>query len=170
MNIQKFLSISLLFLSVTAQAKTIQVGGESTRSHAQTPPCWATSVQPIIFINGFQSGLQPNLTLAMGLTANADGSVCGSCPPNGKALMSAEETAEKPENEKPVMVWYKDPKTNKKIIVNGKHNDLDEDGNLQWQKIHARNHDCSQGQYLQLRNPCDCIVTSGAYVPLNGGN
>lgn len=170
MNIQKFLLISFLFLSVTAQAKTIQVGGEPTRSQEQTAPCWNTSAQPIIFINGLQTGQQPNLTLAMRLTANAGGSVCGGCPPAGKVLTSTEKAAEKNQNEKPVMVWYKEPKTNKKIIVNGKHNDLDEEGNLQWQKIHARNHDCSQGQHLQLRNPCNCIVTPGAYVPLNGEN
>ncbi len=162
MDIQKIIAIGLLFLAGSVDAKTIQVGGEQARPQDLTNPCQIAPLQPIIFINGVQHGHQPNASVALGLMPNAGGVVCGNCVSAAGPSPSTEKQVDKPENDKPVMVWYKEPKTNKKIIVNGKYNDLDEKGNLQWQKIHSRNRDCVQGS----ERHCNCISSSGVYVPV----
>ncbi len=160
MDIRNTVLISLFFfvgtvLVGTVNAKTIQVGGD--KIHAQEKPnrCWSTAIQPVVFLNGLQGGQQRSVAVALGLSVNNCGNPCEGKASAADASSSSDTSVE---NDKPIMVWYKDPKSNHSIIVNGRANHRDDVGNIQWQQIHAQNEACGQEQNMMLRNPCDCVL------------
>lgn len=160
MNIRNTVLISLLFfvgtvLVGTVNAKTIQVGGDKVNSQEKPNRCWTTAVEPFVFLNGLQAGQQPSVAVALGLSVNNCGNPCEAKASAADALSSSDTSVE---NDKPVMVWYKDPKSNNSIIVNGRDNHRDDAGNIQWQQTHAQNGGCEQEQNRTLRTPCDCVL------------
>lgn len=152
----KTLCLLLLLFPTLAHAEIVQVKNFIANPQEMSNWCWAASIQAVFLTKGLSAsqtqivtsafgapvnktapGFMGTLKILNGLAVSSDGSLWKISAKAINTYPNANWLHSELENNRPVMIWYKDEYSNHAIVINGGQYYTDQYGGVNWQLLSA---------------------------------